>query len=279
MLSRKELQTLANTVLDAWVERKPEAAPRAPSFRYTENGVDVPLGSGLWSSVTSVGFRWIIADTETQQTLAFAVLMEGEAPCLAAFRMRADGHAIAELETLVSRKGQSSIFAPERVAQLDPLYEQIVPEAQRSDRRTLQAAANGYFDGIEYDDVTRVAFHESCRRFENGALTTSNPEFLRGMGCREQFEQKLFSYIEAVRARRYPVMDVERGLAGACVFLDVPGTQTHFEFGGRRYELPAHMRVPRSVYLFEVFKVVEGNIREIQAFMINLPYLARAGWD
>jgi hypothetical protein len=279
MCTREELQALAHSVLDAWVARKPDAVPLATSCRYTENGQVVSVGAGLWSSVTSQHFRWVIADIETQQALAFAVVMEGEAACLVAFRARADARAWTEIEALVTRKGQSSIFAPERLSQLNPLYDQLVPEPLRSDRGALQAAADSYFEGIERDDATIVPFHESCRRFENGALTTSNPEFLGGMGCREQFEQKLFAYIECVRARRYPVIDVARGLVCACVFLDVPGTHKYFEYRGRRHELPAHMRVARSVLLFEVFKVIDGSIHEIQAFMINLPYLAGSGWE
>jgi hypothetical protein len=279
MSTREELQALSRALLDAWVARKPETAALSGSLRYTENGQVVPVGDGLWNTVTSQGFRWIIADTETQQVLGFAVLMEGEAPCLAAFRAHARAGTWTEIEALVSRKGQSSIFAPERLTQLNPLYDQLVPESDRSDRATLRAAADGYFDGIERDDATLVPFHDSCRRFENGALTTSNPEFLGGMSCREQFEQKLFAYIECVRARRYPVIDCARGLVGACVFLDVPGTQKYFEYRGRRHELPAHMRVARSVLLFEVFKVIAGRIHEIQAFMVNLPYLAGSGWE
>lgn len=279
MRTRDELHRLASSLLDVCVARSPGDVPRGKSFRYTENGEALELGRGLWHTVTSDTFRWIIADPETQQVFVFAALSEGSAPVLAAFRGRADAQGWTELEALVSRKGQSSIFAPERLTSLDPLYDAIVPEGLCIDRNALRAAAEGYFDGIQYDDVTRVRFDESCRRFENGALTTSNPEFLRGMGCREQFEKKLFAYIKEVRARRYPVFDVERGLACACVFLDVPGTQTHFEFNGRRHELPPHMRVARSVYLFEVFKVVDGNIREIQALMVNLPYLAGSGWE
>jgi hypothetical protein len=279
MSTRQDLLALAAAILDAWATRKPDLVQRGRRFRYTENGQDVPVGEGLWNSVTSQGFRWRIVDTDAQQVLAYAALMEGETPCLAAFRARAGDDGCSELEVLVSRKGQSSIFAPERLTQLDPLYEELVPSPQRSDRAALQAAADAYFNGIEQDNAALVPFDESCRRFENGALTTNNPEFLRGMTCRAQFEHKLFAYIESVRDRRYPVADLERGLIGACVFLDVPGTVTHFEFRGRRYELPAQMRTPRSVLLFEVFKVVDGKIREIQAFMINLPYLARSGWE
>jgi hypothetical protein len=279
MSTREELLGLGHSVLDALTAHNPSAAPLAASVRYTENGQPVSVGEGLWSSVTAQRLSWLLADVETRQALVFAVLAEGDAPLMAAFRLRVDGQRCTEIEALVSRRGQSSIFAPERLSQFNPVYDALVPETQRSDRASLQAAADHYFDGIERDDATIVPFHPSCRRFENGALTTGNPEFLRGMGCREQFEQKLFSYIEAVRARRYPVLDVARGLAGACVFLDVPGTQTHFEFRGRRHELPAHMRLARSVLLFEVFKVIDGSIREIEAFMVNLPYRTGSGWD
>lgn len=252
-----------------------DALPRCAALRYTENGQTVPVGSGLWRSVTGERARWIVADVEAQQVLAFAVLDEGATPCLAAFRARCDAAGWTEIEALVCRAGQSSIFAPDRALQLSAAWD----EAERGDRASLLAAADAYFEGIERDDASIVPFHAACRRFENGALTTGNPDFLGGMGCREQFEQKLFHYIERVRARRYPVIDEEHGLVGACVFLDVPGTVTHFELHGRRHELPAHMRVARSVYLFEVFKVQSRQLREIQAFMVNLPYRAEAGWQ
>jgi hypothetical protein len=279
MTTRQELLSLAQATLDALAQHNPDALSRAGACRYTENGHDVALGAGLWSSVTDVSSRWVIADPESQQALVFAALREGDVPCLAAFRLRSSTSRVTELEALVSRKGQSSAFAPERWTQLNPLYDLPVPAPDRSDRATLQDAADRYFDGIETDSSTRIPFHENCQRFENGVQTTGNPDFLGGMGCREQFDQKLFAYIESVRARRYPVFDLERGLVGACVFLDVPGTVTHFEFRGRRHELPARIRSPRSVLLFEVFKVIAGSIHQIEAFMVNLPYLTQSGWE
>jgi hypothetical protein len=280
MNTRQDLLALAHGTLDALVQRRPDTLSLA-ACRYTENGQDVALDAGLWSSVTGVSSRWVIADPESQQALVFAALREADSPCLAAFRLRASTSTdrVTELEALVSRKGQSSAFAPERWTQLNPLYDQTVPAAERGDRAALQDAADRYFDGIETDSSTRIPFHASCQRFENGVQTTGNPEFLGGMGCREQFDQKLFAYIESVRARRYPVFDLERGLVGACVFLDVPGTVTHFELRGRRHELPARIRSPRSVLLFEVFKVIAGSIHQIEAFMVNLPYLTRSGWE
>jgi hypothetical protein len=94
----------------------------------------------------------------------------------------------------------------------------------------------------------------------------------------EQLERKVFAYIAEMRGRRFPIVDVERGAVLAIVFLDVPGTLTHLEVGGRRVELPAHMRQPRSTLLFELFLVESGRIHAIEAFMHNLPFGASSGW-
>ena len=193
--------------------------------------------------------------------------------------MRVEQTRVTELEALVSRKGQSSAFAPEALLTQPCDYEKLVAVSQRSSRKELQAAADRYFDGIEQNSSADVPFHGDCQRFENGLQTTGNPAFLAGMGCREQLDRRLFAYIEAVRARRYPVFDEERGAVLSCVFLDVPGRVTSFASGGRTIELPARIRAARSVLLFELFKVVAGEIRRIDALMINLALGATSGWD
>ena len=59
----------------------------------------------------------------------------------------------------------------------------------------------------------------------------------------------------------------------------MPGTVATIEVNGRTVELPPRMRVPRSVLLFELFKVIGGEIHEIEAFMINVPYATPSGWE
>jgi hypothetical protein len=53
---RRCRKSLLNDYLAAVVKHDPAAAPRAPSYRHTENAINVPLGNGVWRSVT--GF-WI----------------------------------------------------------------------------------------------------------------------------------------------------------------------------------------------------------------------------
>ena len=244
----------------------------------TENGRELALGAGLWRTAKAVRFRQHVAEPAAGQVAIFAVVDEGGGLAVAALRLCVADGRLRELETLASRKGESSIFGPESLAAPNPRLARELPPAQRTSREALIAAANAYFDAIERDAPAAVEFAPDCDRIENGVATTRNPAVLGGMGVAEQLERKVFAYIAAMRARRFPIVDVERGALLAVVFLDVPGTVTHLEVGGRRVELPAHMRVPRSTLLFELFLVESGRIHAIEAFMHNLPYGASSGW-
>ena len=277
-MTRDDLHGFADRVLDALVAREPARIPAASDLRVTENGRELALGAGLWRTAKAVRFRQHVAEPAAGQVAIFAVVDEGGALAVAALRLRVADGRLRELETLASRKGESSIFGPESLAAPNPRLVRELPLAQRGSREALVAAANAYFDAIERDAPAAVEFARDCDRIENGVATTRNPAVLGGMGVAEQLERKVFAYIGAMRARRFPIVDVERGAVLAIVFLDVPGTVTHLEVGGRRVELPAHMRTPRSTLLFELFLVEAGRIHAIEAFMHNLPYGASSGW-
>ena len=49
------LKTALDQYLTAVTTHKPSAAPLFAGFRQTENAVVVPLGSGVWKTVTSLG--------------------------------------------------------------------------------------------------------------------------------------------------------------------------------------------------------------------------------
>ena len=277
-MTRGELHGFADRVLAALVAGEPGRIPAAPALRVTENGRDLALGAGLWRTAKSVRFRQHMADSGAGQVAIFAVVDEGAGLAVAALRLRVANGELQELETLASRKGESSIFAPESLAAPNPRLARELLPAERCSREALVAAANAYFDAIERDTAAAVEFAPDCDRIENGVRTTRNPAVLGGMGVAEQLERKVFAYIGAMRGRRFPIVDVERGAVLAIVFLDVPGTVTHLELGGRRVELPAHVRTPRSTLLFELFLVESGRIHAIEAFMHNLPYGASSGW-
>jgi hypothetical protein len=277
-VTRKELYVLADRYLGALAAREPSRLPAAAGLRCTENGRELLLGEGLWKTTRAVRARRVFADPSAAQALVFAVLEDGAELAVVAVRLGAAGGELCEIESLVSHKGESSIFSPESLLAAKPVPERLLDPSERAPRDVLIRVVDSYFEGIERDSSAGVPFHPECDRIENGVQTTRNPAFLGGLGAAEQFDRKLFAYIERVRARRYPLADTETGQVLAIAFLDVPGTVTSIEAGGRRIELPAHIRKPRSTLLFELFRVEAQQIRAIEAFMHNLPYGASSGW-
>jgi hypothetical protein len=276
--TREDLLGIADAYLDSLALGDAARVSIAADARVTENTCTCGVGEGLWKTATGVRYRQRVADASSGQVAVYAVVDEGGTPAIVGLRLAVREGRICEIETLVSRAGQSSIFSPELLVAEKPIFGRLLKPAERAGRAAMIATANAYFDGIEHNTGAGVSFDPQCQRTENGAQTTSTPRVLRGLGCKEQLEQKVFAYITQVRERRFPIVDEERGLVWGAVFLDVPGTVASVEVEGRTYELPERMRKPRSTLVFEVFKVQSGQIREIEAFMINLPFGTTSGW-
>jgi len=148
----------------------------------------------------------------------------------------------------------------------------IVPEAERSSRDRMIEIADSYFDAIEQSDASLVPLHPDCNRRENGFQTTNNPPH---MPLSTAAGIPRLNYIEKVSLRRYPVVDEARGIVLGIVRFDVPGEAAPV---GSPVEQKLRNR-PRSLFLYELFKIEDGLIRDIEAFMSNAPLRASMGWD
>ena len=96
---------------------------------------------------------------------------------------------------------------------------------------------------------------------------------------RLQFEKKIFSYITRVRERRFLLVDEAKGLVCGTFLMDVPGRREDFALFPLPFDkLPAHMVTPHTIMLAELFKIIDGQIREIEATMVNVPLGAVSGW-
>jgi hypothetical protein len=171
---------------------------------------------------------------------------------------------------------------PARLRQPSPLAGDVVEPAARATRARLKAAADAYFDGVQDDDADLIPAAGDCLRIENGVQTVLNPaaEGLGsgsplgegiGMGIKDQVRLLGFPAIERIRDRRYPVIDVERGLVLGLVFFDHPGPV-------RTGPVPPRFAAPNSYFIWELFKVSGGVIRHIEAIMAMFPYGMRPGW-
>ena len=279
-------RALLDLYFEALGKGDPRLLPLAPRARYTENGQEIPFGAGTWATVTGVApeRNIAVADHEQGQQAGWGMIAEGGAGALAGVRLQANPSGlITEAEALIVR---SPLFGrgdfPARLRQPSPLAGDVLEPAARATRAKLKAAADAYFDGVQDDDADLIPAADDCLRIENGVQTVLNPaaEGLGpgsplgegiGMSVRDQVRLLGFPQIERIRDRRYPVIDVERGLVLGLVFFDHPGPV-------RTAPVPPRFAAPNSYFIWELFKVSGGSIRHIEAIMAMFPYGMRRGW-
>jgi hypothetical protein len=113
-------------------------------------------------------------------------------------------------------------------------------------------------------------------------MEVSMPSELTGVmdGYLAEFEKRIFSYITRVRDQRFVIVDEAKGLVCGTFLMDVPGRREDFASFPIPFEkLPVHMYTPHTIMLAELFKIVSGQIREIEALMVNVPLGATSGWS
>jgi len=268
----------------------------ARDVRFTENGIELPLGNeGLWATTSAPGgYRLYVPDVETQQVAFLGTVMEvagssaaGPArdpePVGLALRLRinADGK-ISEVEQIAARperplgpSAASSNPFPATGAAVEALgepwegYLTAVPEAERHTRAELIAVGNAYFEGLQRNDGEGYyPFTEDCLRLENGVIAAAppghdladRPSFGTVLGCKEQFETALRGVVTGIRDRRFVAVDRERGIVFAFAFFD-------------------HRPINWTWQLGELFKVENGEISRIEAIFIRGPYGICTGWS
>jgi hypothetical protein len=286
-MQRHELTGLVDRALDAMTHRDPARVTLAPTARYTENGQTLAIGKGLWATATAGGGgrRAVLAEPDADQAGWFGTIEENGNPIVLALRLKAAGGAVTEIETVICR-GHERIFSPDGMRAERLAFDATVPAAQRASRQTLIAAANAYFDGIEQSNGDIIPAAENCARVENGVQTTLNAELggrqaypLWGMPVAAQISTGYYAYIEAIRDRRYPVIDEEHGLIMGVVAFDHPATMKSVHVKGRgAIELPPFTQKPSTAIIAELFQVRAGKITGIEAVLDFFPYGMKSGW-
>ena len=283
MHSRDELYRVLDIYVEALASRDPSRAPIAPGAFNTENNVALAVGDGLWNTLTAKhGYDLRFADEASGQVALFTAVEETDAlnPCCVRLEVR-DGQ-ITGIETVVARnKDEGFPFGPQKFVP-KPIMEAVVPEAERSSRDELVRIANGYFETIERNDgKLHTHFWPHCNRVENGVQTTNNKDFplpVARLSCAEQFLLGWYRYDDDLRARRFPLVDVERGIVLAYGFIDHPGKLGEYVLtDGTKAVSP--VRRPHSYYLAEAFKIRGSKIEAVEADFLTVPYRMPSPWD
>ena len=291
---RSCLEGYVDAYLEALAANDPDRLPLTEDVRFTENGVPLEIGQATWKTADGIGtYRHVFADPEMGQVGYYGTIREHGTPAVLVLRMKVeDGGDISEVETLVIRNEDQARRAEEIDAPI-ALWTTPTPPDERLSREELIRAANSYFTGLENNDGFGVyPFSEDCNRLENATYTTNagGTDFsaeltepyadaqIFALGCREQFETGFFFIDTEIRDRRYPVVDVERQAVMSFIFFDHDGKwdeMMELADGSMRRANPHIWTWQMS----EAFRIRDGELAHINAWMLQAQYGQRPGWD
>ncbi len=282
--SREELTAQMDAFLDALAARDASQVPWAEHVVFTENNVQLVVGDGVWNTCTALlrDYDLKAVDPSTGQVSWFGHIVEGPDTAVMCLRLRVSDGRVAEAEAIICRPHE---LGPFPVIDLDrrPRERLLadVPADQRVARERMIALANGYFDTLQLNDGKLFThFTDDCDRIENG-LQTTNVEIegypIAAMGTADQFRLGQYKYDDRLRDRRFPLVDEQKGLVLAGGFIDHSGRMTEVTWtDGSKHDSIFHF--PHSFCLLELFKIEGGEIADVEAVFITVPYNTPSPW-
>jgi hypothetical protein len=283
MATREGLYEALDRFRDALGDNDPTRVEWAPTLRYSENNVALEPGDGLWGTLTAIGPYFLrFADASHGQVALFTCVEETDAVSPCAIRLQFREGVVWECEIVVARnKDEGFPFVGQKFEDKPAMLAEV-PEAERISRAEMIQLANGYFETIERNNgMIRTRFHPHCNRVENGVQTTNNADFplpISSLGCEAQFALGWYRYDDALRGRRFPLVDIERGIVLAHGFIDHSGRLGDYELTDGT-KVKSHIRRPHSYYLAEAFKIRDGAIEQVEAVFHSVPYRMPSPWD
>jgi len=281
------LEDLMQKYFDALAKRDPHAAPVTDDVIFSENGVIQPFGDASWKTMDGRGTYWLpITDEAAGQAAVLTVMYERGDWELTTLRIKARGGKIAEAEQMIVRRTGTTAGGSAGGAQIvnkpqehpDPRLLAEVPPGQRVSRAELVRIADSYFEGIDTaTDSSITPFWDDCQRRENGTITANNPDAKPGsmanLACKQQFDTGFQIIVTDIRDRRIWVADTEHQLVFAFGFFDHSGV-------GNPKTTTGTFAKPFTFQIAECFKVREGKIQQIEAYLYSVPdYRMRTDFD
>jgi hypothetical protein len=265
---RECLRGMVTSYLYALLRHDAARLPVGENLRVTEDAVEKPLTKvGLLGTVTRLrGFRQDILDERAGMAGADVVVEESGAPVLLVVRLKVVDRKITEIETVATHsRAEGLIFnidglsAPSEVMNYAPRPEQLPSRDQ-----AVKAALH-YPEGLNSAQTFATVdapFAPDAYRYENGQIM-AGPDCKFAPGCQNIATQPLaiFKRLGKVTTRVVGV-DERMGIIWLRMSWGVR------ESGGDQ------------LTVWETFKVYDGQIHAVEAFMRILPLpLANGGWD
>jgi hypothetical protein len=258
------LQGMLTTYLDAMLKHDPTLLPAADALRFTEDHQDLALGEGLWESIQGYGtFRQDVLDVRNSTAGTHVLAMENGNPVLVAIRLKIAGQQITEVETTVVRnREEGMIFNPDTIIAASPAMNVVPTAAQRDTREDMIELAMRYPEGLRIGSFVEAGgeFADDTYRFENGQL-------MAGPGC------TFFPGCERVREQSIPTLPgIKAEVAGVDEELGIVWLRMNFGPGSL-------ISGDGELSVWEMFKIYDGRIQAIEAYMEEVPADTPFGWD
>jgi hypothetical protein len=254
--------------------------PWASPVRYTENNVAMMIGDGFWGAGPSTDSNaLILADESTGNVIWYGRTGEHGQLAYHGLRLKVADGKISEVESYLGREGTPDLFAP--LAGYTPHADFNTNVANTASRNALVSVVEGYFDTKALNDgAIKTTLGDNCTQLVNGANITQgeHPKAQAAEGCKAQLEIGLYKPVERIRARRYPVVDVEKGVVVALSLEDHATRELKYTTtDGKEHDVD--VRYPNTRGRMDLFKIVDGAITRIDGVSVFLPYYIHSLWE
>src|SRR6266540_2484277 len=265
---RECLRGRVTQLLYALVKHDVSGLPVADTLRVTEDAVEKPLAKvGLVGTVTRLrGFRQDIIDERAGVAGAHVVVEESGAPVLLVVRLKVVADKLTEIELVATRgRAEGLIFNIDGLSAPSAVMNYAPRPGQLATRDEAIKAALHYpqgLNGAKTFAAVNAPFAPNAYRYENGQVM-AGPDCTFAPGCQNISTQSLaiFQRLGDVQTRVIAV-DERMGIVWLRMAWGVR------ERGGDQ------------LTVWETFKVYNGQIHAVEAFMRILPVEKRnGGWE
>ena len=265
---RECLRGKVTQLLYALVKHDVSGLPVADRLRVTEDAVEKPLAKvGLVGTVTRLrGFRQDIIDERAGVAAAQVVVEETGAPVLLVVRVKVTADKLSEIELVATRsRSEGLIFNIDGLSAPSAMMNYAPGVGQLPTREEAINAAMHYPQGLNAAKTfaaVNAPFAPDAYRYENGQVM-AGPDCKFAPGCQNISTQSLaiFERLGDVQTR---VIAVDERM-GIVLLRMAWGVR---ERGGDQ------------LTVWEAFKVYDGRIHAVEAFMRILPIDRRnGGWQ
>lgn len=267
---RECLRGAMTLYLDALARHDVGKLPLADKVRVTEDSIEKPLEKvGIVRSITKFrGYRQDFLDEREGIAGADVVAEENGAPLLLVVRLKVDAGKISEIETVATRsRVDGSIFNIDGLQNTTAAMNYAPKKSQLNSRQEMIRIALLYPAGLEAESMVKVdaPFTPEAFRLENGEFM-AGPDCKRNEGCRNIKTQPLTNGNRGKIERRVAAVDERMGI----VWL-------RLAWGGDRPPREG-MSQKSQLVVWESFKIYDGQIHAVEAFMKNVPVGVGSGW-